>query len=111
LSELNGLAIWATNIGNAYLEAITKEKLYIIASILINKYKFKLKGSAGPISFHLGCDFERDEDGNLCMVPQQYIEQIVAQYEGMFSSKPRTHYTSPLEKNDHPEEDAYLQTP
>jgi hypothetical protein len=31
LSELNGLAIWATDIGNAYLEAITKEKLYIIA--------------------------------------------------------------------------------
>ena len=186
LSELNGLAIWATDIGNAYLEAITKEKLYIIAgpefgplqghilvirkalyglrssgkrwherfsdclrsegfepckaepdiwirpskdkscyemvavyvddlaigmkdpeaflSILIDKYKFKLKGS-GPISFHLGCDFERDEDGTLCMVPRQYIERIVAQYERMFGSKPRTHYTSPLEKNDHPEED------
>jgi hypothetical protein len=73
-------------------------------SILIDKYKFKLKGS-GPISFHLGCDFERDEDGTLCMVPRQYIEQIEAQYERMFGSKPRMHYTSPLEKNDHPEED------
>ena len=187
LSELNGLALWATDIGNAYLEAMTKEKLYIIAgpefgilqghilvirkalyglrssgkrwherfsdclraegfqpckaepdiwirpssdkscyemvavyvddlaigmkdpeaflSVLINKYKFKLKGS-GPISFHLGCDFERDDDGTLCMVPRQYIERIVSQYERMFGSKPRTHYTSPLEKNDHPEEDS-----
>ena len=39
------------------------------------------------------------------MVPRQYIERIVAQHERMFGSKPRTHYTSPLETNDHPEED------
>jgi hypothetical protein len=31
LSELNGLDTWATNIGNPYLEAETKERLYIIA--------------------------------------------------------------------------------
>jgi hypothetical protein len=31
LAELNGLKTWATDIGNAYLEAKTSKKLYIIA--------------------------------------------------------------------------------
>jgi Reverse transcriptase (RNA-dependent DNA polymerase) len=31
LAELNELQLWATNIGNAYLEAYTTEKVYIIA--------------------------------------------------------------------------------
>jgi hypothetical protein len=31
LSELNGLVLWATDIGNAYLEAFTMERNYIIA--------------------------------------------------------------------------------
>jgi hypothetical protein len=31
LAELNNLQMWATDIGNAYLEAITSEKVYIIA--------------------------------------------------------------------------------
>ncbi len=31
LAELNGLKTWATDIGNAYLEAVTSEKVYIIA--------------------------------------------------------------------------------
>ena len=31
LAELNGLETWATDIGNAYLEAETNEKVYIIA--------------------------------------------------------------------------------
>jgi hypothetical protein len=30
-AELNGLELWATDIGNAYLEAYTSEKVYIIA--------------------------------------------------------------------------------
>jgi transposase InsO family protein len=186
LAELNQLDVWATDVGNAYLEAETKEKIYIIAGsefgdrrghiliikkalyglrssgkrwherfadclrdegflpckaepdiwirpssdmscyemvavyvddlaigmkdpssflkVLTEKYKFKLKGS-GPITFHLGCDFERDENGTLCMSPRQYIERMVSQYERMFASKPRTNVTSPLEKNDHPETD------
>ena len=32
LSELNNLELWATDIGNAYLEAYTGEKVYIIAN-------------------------------------------------------------------------------
>ena len=31
LSKLNDLKLWSTDIGNAYLEAKTKERLYIIA--------------------------------------------------------------------------------
>ena len=31
LAELNGLEVWGADIGNAYLEAKTKEKVYIIA--------------------------------------------------------------------------------
>ena len=31
LAELNGLETWATDVGNAYLEAETSEKVYIIA--------------------------------------------------------------------------------
>ena len=31
LAELNDLEIWCTDIGNAYLEAYTKEKVCIIA--------------------------------------------------------------------------------
>ena len=31
LAELNGLEFWATNIGNAYLESFTDEKVYIVA--------------------------------------------------------------------------------
>jgi hypothetical protein len=31
LSELNGLDLWATDIGNAYLEAKTSELLFIVA--------------------------------------------------------------------------------
>jgi Reverse transcriptase (RNA-dependent DNA polymerase) len=154
LAELNELQLWATDIGNAYLEAYTTEKVYIIAGpefgereghiliiskalyglsssgarwhdrfadyirllgfflcgaepdiwmkkngniyeyiavyvdnlaiamknpkeftdILDNKHKFKLKGT-GPIMFHLGMDFTRDDDGTLCISPTKYIEK------------------------------------
>ena len=31
LAKLNDMKVWAAVIGNVYLEAITKEKLYIVA--------------------------------------------------------------------------------
>lgn len=184
LAELNGLTTFCTDIGNAYLEAYTSEKVAIIAGpefgdlqghtlviskalyglrtsgkrwaetfsetlmelgftpskaeptiwmrrngdiyeyiavyvddlclamknpqafcdTLMNTYKYKLKGT-GPISFHLGCDFFRDEEGVLCMAPKKYIDKMMSGYERMFGEKPRTTYTSPLEKGDHPELD------
>ena len=184
LAELNQLQLWATDIGNAYLEAYTSEKVYIIAGpefkelqghiliiskalyglrssgarwhdrfadcvrelgffpckaepdiwmrrkgnlyeyvavyvddlaiamknpkeftdVLEQKHKFKLKGT-GPISFHLGMDFHRDDDNTLCISPTKYIEKLVKSYEKLFGKKPSTNVTSPLEKGDHPELD------
>ena len=63
---------------------------------------FKLKGT-GPIKFHLGCDFFRDDSGTLCMGPRTYIDRMCMQYESMFGTKPKAVYTSPLVSNDHPE--------
>jgi Reverse transcriptase (RNA-dependent DNA polymerase) len=37
-----------------------------------------LKGT-GPVTFHLGCDFFRDDDGVLCMGPRTYIECMAKQ--------------------------------
>jgi hypothetical protein len=184
LAELNSLPLWATDIGNAYLEARTSEMVYIIAgpefeeleghilvifkalyglrssgarwherladclrgmgffpckaepdiwmrkagdryeyvAVYVNDlaialadpqefvdtlekhHKFKLKGT-GPISFHLGMDFTRDDDGTLCLSPTKYIEKMAANYEKMFGEKPKQIYYSPLEKGDHPELD------
>ena len=39
-------------------------------------YKFKLKGT-GPIEFHSGCNFFRDEEGALCFAPRKYIDKLV----------------------------------
>ena len=71
---------------------------------LKNKYNFKIK-EAGPLEFHLGADFFRDDEGTLCMAPQKYIERLVASYEKMFGEKPSAKMYSPLERGDHPELD------
>ena len=184
IAELNQLEAWCTDVGNAYLEAYTDEKVYIVAgnefgiregrTLIIVKalyglrssglrwwerfsailadlgfvpskaeddiwmrdkgdhyeyiaryvddltivsrdpkaiidglmevYKLKLKGT-GPIEYHLGCNFTRDLDGVLCMSPTKYIERMIDTYYRMFGEKPKTIYTSPLEKGDHPELD------
>lgn len=184
LAELNQLELWCTDVGNAYLEARTAEKIYIIAGNefgvreghtliihkalyglrssgarwwerfsevllemgffpsraendiwmkdcgdhysyiaryvddlaiaskdpravtedLMSKYHFKLKGT-GPISYHLGCDFFRDPTGTLCMAPKRYIDRMIGTYEQMFGCRPKTVYSSPLERGDHPELD------
>jgi hypothetical protein len=184
LAELNDLELWGTDIGNAYLESYTKEKVVFVAGpefgdleghllviikalyglrssgarwhdrlfdalsemgftpskadpdiwmrargdhyeyvavyvddLLIasknphditewleKRNLFKLKGT-GPISFHLGCDFFRDETGTLCLGPKSYIDRMAMQYEAMFGKKPKAAYTSPLSGNDHPEVD------
>ena len=186
LAELNGLELWGTDIGNAYLESYTSEKVCIIAgpefgpeweghtciirkalyglkssgkcwhdrlhdvltdmgffpsraeediwmrdagdhyeyiavyvddlliaskdpqsiikSLTDKPNNFKLKGT-GPVTYHLGCDFFRDDDGTLCMAPKKYIERMVAQYTKLFGQAPSQRVQSPLEKNDHPELD------
>ena len=183
IAKHNELELWATDIGNAYLESYTQEKVYIIAGpefgalkghklvitkalyglkssglrwyerfadvlrdmdffpshaepdiwmrdkgdhyeyvavyvddlmivskdaaaiikALTDKCSFKLKGT-GPISFHLGCDFYRDEDGVLCMEPKKFINKCMDTFERLFGEMPRK-YSSPLVKGDHPEMD------
>ena len=43
-----------------------------IITLLKEKYKYKLKGTCS-ISYHLGCDFFRDDEDVLCMTPKKYI--------------------------------------
>jgi hypothetical protein len=37
----------------------------LITKTLCEQHKFKLKG-VGPLSYHLGCDYFKDDDGTLC---------------------------------------------
>jgi len=39
------------------------------------------------------------------MTPSKYIDQIMGSYQRLFGTKPKTIYSSPLEKGDHPEFD------
>jgi hypothetical protein len=184
LAEHNGLELWGTDIGNAYLEAESKERVAIIAGkefgeleghiLIIFKalyglrtsglrwherfadclrsmgftpskaepdiwmrdagdvyeyiavyvddlaiaaknpaeiievfqtiHNFKLKGT-GEISYHLGQQFYRLPGGMLVISARRYIDKMVETYVQLFGSKPSTRFTSPLEKNDHPEID------
>jgi len=184
IAELNNMNIWTTDVGNAYLEATTSEKNYIVASscfgekeghtllirkdlyglktsgrmwwercsdilldmgffqakveddiwmkdqgnhyeyivryvddlaiasyrpqeiisLLESKYKLKLKGS-GPIGYHLGCNFFRDETGTLCMSPMKYVERIVEDFGKRIGKISQKKYLSPLVPNDHPDVD------
>ena len=184
-AELNGIEPWSTDVGNAYLESFTREKVFIVAGpefgpeleghVLIvrkalyglrtsgkmwherfaaclremgfwqskaepeiwmrrngevyeyvatyvddlcmallrpqefideleKKYKFKLKGT-GKITFHLGMDFYREPNGDLCMAPRKYIEKMISNYERVFGETPKQTVMAPLEKGDHPELD------
>ena len=158
LAELNNLELWGADVGNAYLQALTREKLYIVGGpefeelqghvlvmykalygtrsggacwhdeffdilhhmgfkpsradsniwmksskdgshyeyiavyvddlaicmkdpksfcdTLKEKYKLKLKG-VGPIIYHLGCGYTRDEDGTLVADPRKYVEKYL----------------------------------
>ena len=47
-----------------------------ITDVLTDKYSYKLKGT-GPITYHLGCDYYRDNDGNLCYAPKRHIDKMI----------------------------------
>ncbi len=84
--------------------AIAARDPQAICDTLVDKYKFKLKGT-GPLTYHLGCDYFRDEEGVLCFAPKKYIQKMMDNYERLFGTKPTAKVGSPLEKNDHPELD------
>ena len=86
---------------------VSKQPLKILKILQGEPYSFKLKGT-GPISFHLGCGFSRDEHNILCMDPKKYIEKMIQSYKQMFGTKLGRKPRSPLEEGDHPELDLSL---
>ena len=84
-----------------------KKPEILLAQLQGKPYEFDLKGS-GALNFHLGCGFERDEDGTLCMDPSKYIDKMEESYERLFGEQPNDKVVSPLVKGDHPELDTSI---
>jgi hypothetical protein len=82
--------------------AIAMKKPKEFVDILEQMYQFKTKRT-GPITFHLGMDFFRDEDSTLCLSSIKYIQKLMMNCEQMFGQQPKQNVSSPLEKGDHPE--------
>ena len=82
----------------------SKDPQAIIDLLKAEPHSFMLK-HAGPVERFLGMVFFRDEDGNLCWSPREYIDRMVDAFEHTFGHKPKQNVSSPLEKNDHPELD------
>ena len=55
------LTIGSTLVLTSMTWAIASKDPQVMVDKLVKDYKFKLKGT-GPISYHLRCDFMRDED-------------------------------------------------
>ena len=74
--------IWMRKKGDLYeyIGSYVDDLSIAIIEELQTKHNFKLNGT-GPITFHLGCDFYRDDDGVLCMQPRKYIEKMIETYE------------------------------
>ena len=76
----------------------------VITVVLTNKNYFTLKGT-GPISYYLCCHFGRNDDGNLHFATKKHVETIADFYCNMFGFKPKLSFSSPLEKDGHPDSD------
>jgi hypothetical protein len=66
---------------------------------LQKKYNFKLKGT-GPIDFHLGQSFSRNDNGEMELSAKCYVDKMIDTYVQLYGEKPRK-ASSPLEQNDH----------
>ncbi len=103
--------IWMRDMGDHYeYIAVYVDDLLIISKnpkaivdTLCNDHDFKVKGT-GPITYHLGCDFFRDEEGKLCYAPKRYVQKMLKNYTRIFGGFPELAH-SPLAKGDHPEMD------
>ncbi len=74
--------------------AYTLKEPATFTKTLMEKYNFKLEGTE-PIEFHLGCEFEGDEYGILCLSPHKYIDRMFDGYKQMFGvtlARSRTHH-------------------
>jgi hypothetical protein len=82
IAELNKLEVWSTDVGNAYLESYTQEKVYIVAGseftpfdleghvLLIDRALYGLK-SSGLRWWERLADVLRDPDGGLGFFPSR----------------------------------------
>jgi hypothetical protein len=76
-----------------------------LAICIREKYGYMLKG-VGPIAYHLGSDYKkRNPNGTFHTSAESYIDKMVESYKRTFGLAPKG-FTSPLEKNDHPELDS-----
>ena len=80
---------------------IMKDPQSLLNQLMTPPYNFKLKGS-GELAFHLGCGFNQDKTGTLCMDPGKYIDRMEEAYAQHFKTKPVQRHRSPLQKGDHP---------
>ena len=105
--------IWMRDAGSHYeyiavyvddLMIVSHDPKSIVDTLRGDPYNFKLKG-VGPVSYHLGNDYFRDDDGTLCVGPKKYIEKMAVEYKRLFGETPSRKVSSPLDKNDHPELD------
>jgi len=81
--------IWMCDCGDHYeYIAVYVDDLLIASkdpSSIINTLSDK---GTGAVSFHLGCDWFRDDDGNLCYAPHQHIERVMDNYLRLFGKRP-----------------------
>jgi len=107
-TKSDGTEIWeyvATYVDDLLIAMINPQEL--VDALEGESYNFKCKG-VGPLEYHLGCNFERDEDGTLKWVPRKYIDRMLDQYTRLFDNEPllsKKYCSSPLEHGDHPELD------
>ena len=109
LAELNKLEAWATDVGNAYLEAYTEEKLYIVAgpefrvreghTLVITKALYGLKSSGlrwwerlSEILNDLGFTASKAEDDIWMRDKRSHYEYIVRYVDDLLivSSNPKS---------------------
>ena len=68
--------------------AICMKDPQAFCNTLKENYKCKLKG-VGPMNYHLGCGYTKDEDGTLVVDPRKYVEKILESCEKSLVIKPR----------------------
>ena len=103
--KLNHLDLWGADIGNAYLEASTDEKLYIVAGPEFQELEGYILISLKAL-YGLKCaDYFEDPDGTFVSQPKKYIDKLADTYIRLFNEDPPKGYKTPLDKNDHPELD------
>ena len=57
------------------------------------------------MSYHLGADYFEDTDGTFVSQPRKYICKLTETYNRLFNEEPSKDQKTPLEKNNHQQQD------